>query len=128
MQAHGTGWRDTTNGGMNYNLMHSYGPRGHNRLELSALVGMTPFMEQQAIWEVISNPFLIKNGSAMGQFYNPMGPMPLMPLGRHANVGQYDPWVTEIPTLRCPSDPGIGLPAHGRTNYAVCLGDSLHRT
>ena len=55
MQAHGTGWRDTTNGGMNYNFMSALGPPGHNRLELSALVGMTPFMEQQAIWEVISN-------------------------------------------------------------------------
>ena len=30
---------------------------GHNRLELSALVGLTPFMEQQAVWEQISNPY-----------------------------------------------------------------------
>jgi prepilin-type processing-associated H-X9-DG protein len=33
--------------------------------------------------------------------------------------------MTEIPTLRCPSDPGTGLPAFGRTNYAACLGDSI---
>lgn len=32
----------------------------------------------------------------------------------------------EIPTLRCPSDPGVGLPALGRTNYAVCMGDSYY--
>ena len=42
--------------------------------------------------------------------------------------GQYDPFITEIPTLRCPSDPGRGLPAQGRTNYAFSYGDSLHRT
>ena len=28
-------------------------PPGHNRLELSIFVGLTPFMEQQAIWEQI---------------------------------------------------------------------------
>jgi len=38
---------------------------------------------------------------------------------------QYVPWRTEIPTLRCPSDPGAGLPAFARTNYAACLGDSI---
>ena len=45
-----------------------------------------------------------------------MGPVP--------SQGRYIPWATEIPTLRCPSDPGVGLPALGRTNYAMCLGDS----
>ena len=36
----------------------------------------------------------------------------------------YQPWMTEIPTLRCPSDPGVGLPSMGRTNYGACLGDA----
>ena len=126
MQAHGTGWLDAT--GTPYNNASSQGPPGHNRLELSALVGLTPFIEQQGIWDTISNPFLIQTGSAAGQFYNAMGPNPAMNLNRHANVGQYDPWLTEIPTYRCPSDPGVGLPAHGRTNYGVCYGDALHRT
>lgn len=36
----------------------------------------------------------------------------------------YRPWTTELTTLRCPSDPGVGLPALGRTNYAACYGDS----
>jgi hypothetical protein len=45
----------------------------------------------------------------------------------HINSGWYGPWMTEIPTLRCPSDPGVGLPASGRSNYAACLGDSTHR-
>jgi hypothetical protein len=33
--------------------------------------------------------------------------------------------MTEIATLRCPSDPGTGLPAMGRTNYAANLGDAV---
>lgn len=39
---------------------------------------------------------------------------------------QFSPWQTEIATLRCPSDPGFDLPAHGRTNYVACLGDATH--
>ena len=71
-------------------------------------------MEQQALWETISNPF-DRNGFAT----QAMGPTP--------ERDTYDPWVTNVPTLRCPSDPGVGLPALGRTNYAACLGDSSFR-
>lgn len=126
MQAGGTGWRDVT--GLPYNFASSQGPPGHNRLELSGLVALLPFMEQQAIWETVSNPFQIQIGSAAGQSYNSMGPNPAMSLGRHNNTGRYDPWLTQIPTLRCPSDPGQGLPAQGRTNYGFCMGDALHRS
>jgi prepilin-type N-terminal cleavage/methylation domain-containing protein len=96
---------------------------GHNRLELSALVGLTPFMEQQAVWEQISNPY---RSPGQTQSYSPMGPNPRMNLGHHNTtaLGPYLPWLTTIPTLRCPSDPGVGLPSQGRTNYVVCLGDS----
>lgn len=90
---------------------------------LSMLVALTPFVEQQALWEQISNPTDVnKNGTvdwvSDGDF-PPMGPTP-------QNIA-FAPWATDIPTLRCPSDPGIGLPALGRTNYAACLGDSTHR-
>jgi len=101
-------------------------PTGHNRLFLGALVGLTPFMEQQALWEQISNPYQsVVNGTVVGIFQS-MGPRPDKGLGGangHA-TSPYTPWMTEIPTLRCPSDPGVGLPARGRTNYAVCIGDS----
>ena len=90
----------------------------NNRMSLSFLVGLTPFMEQQAIWEQISNPDQRRlDGSIQSPAYPPMGPAPW--------TGQYLPWRTELPTLRCPSDPGNGLPAFGRTNYAACLGDSI---
>ncbi len=82
-----------------------------NREQLSMLVGLTPFIEAQALWEQISNP--------TGTTYAAMGATP--------NQAAYTPWSTESPFLRCPSDPGTGLPAMGRTNYAACLGDSPFR-
>ncbi|EMI22668.1 protein containing DUF1559 [Rhodopirellula maiorica SM1] len=80
-----------------------------NRLFLSYLVGTLPFVEQQALWEAVSNGV-----DASGHKYVPMGPTPWT---------SFDPWYTDIPSFRCPSDPGIGLPALGRTNYAACVGD-----
>ncbi|SMP69040.1 prepilin-type N-terminal cleavage/methylation domain-containing protein/prepilin-type processing-associated H-X9-DG domain-containing protein [Neorhodopirellula lusitana] len=119
-----------TSAGANDNQKHNRNAPFCNRDSLSAMVGLMPFMEQQAIWEVISNPYE-NDGSAGLTYlipghpwnsevadYPPMGPAP-----RHV---QYDPWVTTFPGLRCPSDPGTGLPAMGRTNYASCMGDSLY--
>jgi len=86
---------------------------------LSALVGVTPFVEQQALWEQISNPF------------DPDGIGPLLPfpaMGPSPNTLAYRPWATDIATLRCPSDPGFGLPTLGRTNYGLCLGDSFRNS
>jgi prepilin-type N-terminal cleavage/methylation domain-containing protein/prepilin-type processing-associated H-X9-DG protein len=103
---HGTGTKVVNNDNNNW-----WSGRGQeNSWRLSGLVGMTPFMEQQALWEQISNP------STVGGNWPAMGPTP-------DNAG-YRPWATDLATLRCPSDPGVGLPALGRTNYALCLGDS----
>ncbi|MCC9644831.1 DUF1559 domain-containing protein [Rhodopirellula sp. JC740] len=92
----------------------------NNSWRLSALVGMTPFIEQQAIWEEISKP----------STYNALAPdtplgTPWPPMGPTMEFLEYRPWVTNIATLRCPSDPGQGLPGQGRTNYGICLGDSM---
>lgn len=92
-----------------------------NAWRLSALVALTPFMEQQTLWEQISTPNVIDAndpGTPLAIPWPSMGPAP--------HLNRYLPWVTEIPTLRCPSDPGVGLPAMGRTNYAVCQGDSQY--
>ncbi|MFG0254036.1 MAG: DUF1559 domain-containing protein [Rhodopirellula sp. JB053] len=118
LPVHGGGTKGTHAG------RHESGKRGNNRLELSALVPLTPFFEQQALWEQIANPYQTTDDSGGVRVYNPMGPWPGMPLSSHLTWGYYDPWLTNIPTLRCPSDPGIGLPAPGRTNYALCTGDS----
>lgn len=101
-------------------------PTATNSNNLGFLVGLTPFFEQQALWEQISNPLV---DPISGLPFPAMGPNPSKDLGGsngHGNF-RYEPWFSEIPTLRCPSDPGVGLPAQGRTNYAGSLGDSTHR-
>ncbi|MEO1526123.1 MAG: DUF1559 domain-containing protein [Planctomycetota bacterium] len=102
-----------------------------NHEELSAFVGLTPFFEQQAVWENIVNggTNTVNDqglpgaaGTILGAWPS-MGPNPR--LDRNGGESRrFVPWSTEIPTLRCPSDPGFGRPAGGRSNYAVCLGDS----
>jgi prepilin-type processing-associated H-X9-DG protein len=95
----------------------------NNRFRQSWLIGITPFIEQQALWEKIANPV---DGDGDGQINN-SGARPLSdaaPMGPRPWDTRYEPWVTEVPTLRCPSDPGVGLPAMARTNYAACIGDS----
>tara|TARA_R110002049_G_scaffold27321_2_gene94184 strand:+ start:362345 stop:363625 length:1281 start_codon:yes stop_codon:yes gene_type:complete len=102
----------------------------NNSLRRSALVPMTPFFEQQALWEQIANVYQIPMGDAgAGLFFSSMGPDPNMSLSTMNGHGmnQYRPWLANIPTLRCPSDPGVGLPAQGRTNYGVCLGDGIQQ-
>ncbi|EMI40316.1 DUF1559 domain-containing protein [Rhodopirellula sp. SWK7] len=91
--------------------------------KLSAMGGLLPFIEQQAIWEQLANPSIQNADGTTRPTTDPwpaMGPSP----NYWVNAGGYVPWVTEIPGFRCPSDPGKGLPAAGRTNYAVCFGDS----
>lgn len=117
-----------------YNTMpkHGTGPKSENRTNawytesrfqherLGMLVGILPFVEQQAMWERISNPLIIGATS-----FPEYGPVPLLDLQNSTIYPvAYEPWFTELPTYRCPSDPGVGLPAAGRANYAVCYGDS----
>ncbi|MGB0597484.1 MAG: DUF1559 domain-containing protein [Rubripirellula sp.] len=95
---------------------------GNNFHNLSVLVPLLPYVEQQALWEQISNKFESRQNP--GLFFNPMGPQVAMSLADHQR-NRYDPWLVDIPTYRCPSDPGEGLPAQGRTNYGFNLGDSI---
>ncbi len=113
-------------------IWYTPGDSSNHRM-LSIFVGMTPYIEQQALWEQISNPST-EDLTAPGTIRNPpwpaMGPTPqdednVIGSGVNLRNTAYVPWMTEIPTLRCPSDPGVGLPAMGRTNYAACLGDAI---
>ncbi|EMI42262.1 DUF1559 domain-containing protein [Rhodopirellula sp. SWK7] len=98
----------------------------YNGQRQSIFVGLLPFFEGQALWEQVSNPLVARtDGQAVAHGGIASAPWPAF--GPHPGHVQYPPWATEIPTLRCPSDPGIGLPALGRTNYAACLGDSPFR-
>ncbi len=89
---------------------------GHNNKAASYLVGLLPFVEQQALWEQISNPAVFN-----GTTYAAMGP--------YSWVTNYDPWRTTVGGYRCPSDPTNGAPGTtGLSNYAACLGDAYQTT
>ncbi len=118
---HGTGTPNL--GGTPEGPTPANSPGSSGRLEVSWLVGLTPFIEQQALWEQISNPL---QDPGTGAMFPPMGPNPRRSIAHHATA-RYAPWLTEVPTFRCPSDPGVGLPAQGRQNYVACLGDSSHQ-
>jgi prepilin-type N-terminal cleavage/methylation domain-containing protein len=93
----------------------------HNRRQLSFLIGTLPFVEQQALWEQISNPYAYRADGVTLRTpaFQAMGP----------NVfdADYRPWITEVSTFRCPSDPGTSPPGLGRTNYACCTGDGVQQ-
>ena len=81
---------------------------GRNDLKLAAQVGMLPFMEQQALWEQISNP--LDGWQAMGA---------------EPGTNSYQPWTANIPMFRCPSDPAQSVSGFGLINYAVnSVGDT----
>ncbi|OYP28401.1 DUF1559 domain-containing protein [Rhodopirellula sp. MGV] len=115
MPTHGAGTDDGSN-----SLYQSYWyetSANYNCKMLSVFVALTPFFEQQGIWDQISQPM----------DYDGDGVVDFPPMGPTHEQANYQPWVTEIPMLRCPSDPGNGLPSLGRTNYAASLGDSGFR-
>jgi prepilin-type N-terminal cleavage/methylation domain-containing protein/prepilin-type processing-associated H-X9-DG protein len=118
---HNTGTVSFDNLGSNGNIGGMVAGGGSNAHNLSFLVSITPFIEQQALWEQISTPHnRLTNGMTRSIPWSAMGPAP--------TTGSYPPWATEIGTYRCPSDPGSGLPGLGRTNYTANVGDSLRRT
>ena len=86
----------------------------HNRFRQSWLIGITPFMEQQGLWDTISSPNDFKKD----------GTLDLQAMGPEPWNTNYEPWMTQIPMIRCPSDPGISPPGMARTNYAANIGDS----
>ena len=96
-----------------------------NQGQLSWLVPIIPFMEQQGLWEQISNPLgsELDAGAALVD-----RTIPWSAYGPRPGDYRYPPAMTELPAFRCPSDPGRGLPSMGRTNYAACLGDSFSKS
>jgi prepilin-type N-terminal cleavage/methylation domain-containing protein/prepilin-type processing-associated H-X9-DG protein len=96
-----------------------------SQMELSVLVGILPFVEQAPLWEQVSNPMDgDRNGSVV---IVPTGGVDFPAMGPTPENQTYTPWMTEINAYRCPSDPGVGLPKSGRTNYVACVGDSADR-
>ncbi|WDQ18809.1 DUF1559 domain-containing protein [Rhodopirellula sp. P2] len=105
------------------------GSRLYNNASLSAFVGLLPFLEQQPLWEQISNPMNVDIDGVSPPADTAPLPFPAMgPTPAYSWSGDaYIPYMTEIVAFRCPSDPGTsGSPGRARTNYAVNLGDSIN--
>ncbi len=95
------------------------GADNSNIFWLSWLVPLTPFIEQQSLWEQVANPLAVnRTGSLRNPPYPAMGPNPWSQ--------NYQPWLTQVPTYRCPSDPT--QPVEYRVafnNYTACAGDAF---
>jgi prepilin-type processing-associated H-X9-DG protein len=109
-------------------------PGQDNDRRLSAWVALLPFLGQRDLAEKIEQPLdrTWTSGTSMieDDFYGPAKKRqtpkgPWVAGGPEPFEFNYLPWNVETPVLRCPSDPGIGMPALSRTNYAVCLGDGV---
>ncbi|PHQ34963.1 DUF1559 domain-containing protein [Rhodopirellula bahusiensis] len=95
------------------------GASNNNGFNLSWMVGLTPFIEQQALWEQISNPLAFnRDGSVRTPPYPAMGSVPW--------DENYQPWLTQVVSFRCPSD-GADSPNDrvAFSNYAACAGDAF---
>ena len=87
----------------------------HNSLMLDVSVVLLPYMEQAALYDIISSPQTIG-----GVTYPAFGPA--------ANWAAYTPWDTQVPGLLCPSDgEAHNKPAadNGRSNYHGSRGDTI---
>lgn len=97
------------------------GGGNNNQFWLSWRIGLLPFFEQQALWQQISNPNRLDTSGNATRNDAAMGPVPW-------DQG-YVPWLTEVGTYRCPSDPfrrGKGSNEVAYANYSACAGDSTY--
>jgi len=102
---------------------HGTGP-SYNQKRLNANVGILPFIEQQALWEQLSQPFQNDAGTNFQPFgYNMSSGNGVM----GANHTIYDPWNTQVPSFRCPSDPAKPRNSSAFSNVGYCVGDSILR-
>ncbi|MBB3209387.1 prepilin-type N-terminal cleavage/methylation domain-containing protein [Rhodopirellula rubra] len=105
---------------MNSGGTKSGGSGTNNSLWLSWTVGVLPFIEQQGLWEQISNPYGFERDrvTPISPPYPPMGPPPWEEF--------YAPWLTQVNGYRCPSDPATLIPGKvAFSNYAACAGDAI---
>lgn len=102
------------------------GPQQAALKQLSANIGLLPFLEQQGLWEMMSNPLMPEPGetatdATSAGLWPPFGPRPWV------DLNEYDPYQMQTPAFRCPSDPGMSPLGTGMSNYAFCHGDALLR-
>lgn len=91
----------------------------HHRLNYA--VAVLPMLEQQLLWEIISNPW---TDPTTGKTFPAMGPVPWYNILRGSQKHLYAPWQENLPAFRCPSDPSVGQ-SSGAINFAACVGDGI---
>ncbi|TWU00871.1 DUF1559 family PulG-like putative transporter [Stieleria varia] len=104
-------------------------PAGCNAGRLSPLVALLPFVEHQALWEQIANPY---RNPKTGKSFPPMGPIPSY------DASAYEPWGKAPSVYRCPDaggDEPVDVPkvlytlespqgsVDSLTNYVANFGD-----
>lgn len=104
-------------------------PEKNNAERLGPLVALTPFVEQQALWEIIANPY---RNPETGEMFPPMGPVPWYP------AEKYGPWGMSPDVFHCPDNNGPPQPTSQpkkrytlvpeinqstTTSYVACYGD-----
>jgi len=85
----------------------------------SGWMRLLPYYEQQALYDMWSAPLTVGSTS-----YAAFGPCPW-----DGTAGAYTPYLQQVATLMCPSDPNIasrGPTTRGRTNYMFSVGDSIY--
>lgn len=88
-------------------------PSDGNDLRLSGFVALLPHLQQQPLWETVSNP------SRFGATTFPsMGPVPSY------DPQRYVPWAASVAAFRCPDDEGLPN-FDGTRNYVFCFGDGI---
>ncbi len=89
-----------------------------NQYELSILVPLLPFVEQQPLWEKISNPYVY---TVTPYTFASMGPYP-----SHGTT-EYPMWGVQVGTYICPSQPSPEVDVtRAKHCYAPCYGDNFY--
>jgi hypothetical protein len=89
-------------------------PLQGNANRLSPLVGLLPFIQQQALWQEISNP-----SQSDGVTFAPMGPVPWY------SADSYKPWGMRPPILVCSADTAAADQFETATSYSINYGDAI---
>ena len=107
----------------NYNNSGT-GPTYYGDGGLSVFVPLVPYLDQQAQWNSMLAPF-DADGDGTADF-PPFGWAHWEQGRHHPTNGSpiYRPYVSQIPTLLCPSDGAPGNGGHADTNYVANLGDN----
>ena len=101
-------------------------PMSYHDGGLSVFVPMVPYLDQQPLYDAMKAPFEASIPPDNTPDFPAFG-FAHWEQGRHQPNGSsrgYVPFLTQIPTLLCPSDGAPGNGGHADTNYVANVGDN----